>query len=45
MNVAASDLTGYVVSTVVAGIAVLASLSGPLLRVGRIDPVIVLRQE
>lgn len=45
MNVTASDLTGYVVSSVVAGIAVLASLSAPLLRAGRIDPATVLRQE
>ena len=45
MNVTASDLTGYVVSSVVAAIAVLASLSAPVLRAGRIDPVTVLRQE
>jgi ABC-type transport system, involved in lipoprotein release, permease component len=45
VNVTASDLSAYVVSSVVAAIAVVASLTAPLFRAGRIDPVTVLRQE
>lgn len=44
-NVAKDDLTGYVASSVVAGVAILASLWVPLLRASRIDPMGVLRQE
>jgi putative ABC transport system permease protein len=44
-NVTASDVTGYALSSVVAGLAVLAALSAPLMRAGRIDPVAVLRHD